>query len=363
MDKTDPIKNTINNKRGPDKMNTPREKQNCLIQDTSLEGKLSTQQYVPASNAENSEAGPSDILTNKERYGRENIIDDDINLPYNDLKTLSNLIDESTPAPSHGSIKGKSTPYTMSNAIHDRSNSMPRNNDKVKKKLPQAIQELLNDKSDNIDQANINFEATPEAAHHNWELLKKYDFNLERICNYTKKRSLASYGSEFKSPKKLEKLLDKHPRWEKLKKILMQGVNFDLEGMSEEMRKADLEAAYKRGNHKSAAKNKEFLSKALIKEIEQGWIMVLPEYCYKEIPGLVLNPMGVVTHLGVTDTGEFVPKNRVTHDLSFPGLTSQSSLNSRVPMSSLEPCMFAHVFLRIIHYIIAVHKKYPNTRI
>ena len=58
--------------------------------------------------------------------------------------------------------------------------------------------------------------------------------------------------------------------------------------------------------------------------------MVLPEHCYKEIPGLILNPMGSSTHLGVTDTGEFVPKNRLTNDLSFPGLTSQSSVNVHV---------------------------------
>ena len=29
---------------------------------------------------------------------------------------------------------------------------------------------------------------------------------------------------------------------------------------------------------------------------------VLPEYCYMEVPGLVLNPMVVATHMGVTDT-------------------------------------------------------------
>ncbi len=91
--------------------------------------------------------------------------------------------------------------------------------------------------------------------------------------------------------------------------------------------------------------------------------MVLPEHCYKEIPGLILNLMGSSTHLGVTDTGEFVPKNRLTNDLSFPGLTSQSSVNAHVHTSSLEPCMFVHVFLCITHYIVTLRKKYPNTRI
>ncbi len=171
------------------------------------------------------------------------------------------------------------------------------------------------------------------------------------------------FGSEFKDTKELEKLLKNHARWNKSKSILTEGVNFDLEDLPEELRKEDLEAVYKRGNHKSAAQNSEFLSAVMKKETSQGWVMVLPEYCYKEIPGLVLNPMGVVMHLGITDKGEFLPKSRVTHDLSFPGAVSSTSVNSRVRTSSLEPCMFAHVFCRITHYIVALCRKYPKTRI
>ena len=69
----------------------------------------------------------------------------------------------------------------------------------------------------------------------------------------------------------------------------------------------------------------------------------IPESTYIKILGLVLNPMGVATHVKVMNTGEFLPKMRVTYDLSFPGKFSNSSINSRVQTSSQEPCMFAHV--------------------
>ena len=129
------------------------------------------------------------------------------------------------------------------------------------------------------------------------------------------------------------------------------------------MRQLDLDESYTRGNHKSAHQKNEFLVKALKKEIKKGWNLLLPGDCHKEIPELVLNPMGVATHLGITEKGNFEPKDRVTHDLSFPGCISGDSVNSRVKTKNLEPCMFSFVFLRLVHYIVALRRKYPKTRI
>ena len=47
--------------------------------------------------------------------------------------------------------------------------------------------------------------------------------------------------------------------------------------------------------------------------------MISPLHRAIEAPGLVMSPMGVAEQLGVISTGEFVPKKRLTHDLSFPG--------------------------------------------
>ena len=77
----------------------------------------------------------------------------------------------------------------------------------------------------------------------------------------------------------------------------------------------------------------------------------------KNIPDLELAPMGVADQLGVSATGEFVSKLRVTHDLSFPQAVSGESINSRVKDEDLEPCMFGHTLLRIVHYIVHLRKK------
>ena len=85
------------------------------------------------------------------------------------------------------------------------------------------------------------------------------------------------------------------------------------------------------------------------KEVENGWGILLPENDAASIP-----PMGVPEHLVINAFGEYIPKKRVTHDLSFPGIKSKESLNSRVDKTKLEPIMFGHCLIRLIHQIVAL---------
>ena len=70
--------------------------------------------------------------------------------------------------------------------------------------------------------------------------------------------------------------------------------------------------------------------------------------------------MGVAEQLGVSTTGEFMPKKRLTHDLSFPGSFSGKSVNSRILKEKLEPCMFGHTLLRIIRSIFHLGQNYTD---
>ena len=223
------------------------------------------------------------------------------------------------------------------------------------------IQDLLQLQSPMID-PEFKFDTSTEAASFNWNLLSSNNFNLESILN-RRVRSATSYGSEFKSTADLEPLLQFHPRWPILKEKLENGSLFPLAQVSEVERSNDLEAAFTRGNHKSAQKNTDFLAKAIKKETKKGWLLCLPEDKYNQIPGLCLSPMGVAEQLGVTASGEFEPKLRVTHDLSFPGAYSNESINSRVLKEELEPCMFGHAFIRIIHYIVKTRSRFPDKKI
>ena len=97
----------------------------------------------------------------------------------------------------------------------------------------------------------------------------------------------------------------------------------------------------------------------MAKEVKKGWAILLPDENIEDIPGLVISPLGVADHLGISESGEYVEKLRVTHDLSWPGKISKESINSRIIKDELEPIMFGHCLLRIIHYICNLRKHFP----
>ena len=208
----------------------------------------------------------------------------------------------------------------------------------------------------------LSFDTDEETAEKNLTTLQQHNFNLEFLLQGEGKNVL-SYGSEFKSTQALESLLHAHPRWEALKHKLINGARFPIKELNEEERKGDLIERLQRGNHKSAAQHHDFLTRALKKEVEKGWMLPLPIRAAAHIPGSEMAPMGVAVHMGINAEGSYIPKERVTHDLSFPGGTTGSSVNSRLLKEELEPCMFGHMFLRLLHYIIHLRQHYPKKKI
>ena len=73
--------------------------------------------------------------------------------------------------------------------------------------------------------------------------------------------------------------------------------------MSEKERLGDLSQVISQGNHKSASNHTKFLVEAIKKEINKGWILVLPFEKAINIPDLVISPMGVVEQLGISPSG------------------------------------------------------------
>jgi hypothetical protein len=170
------------------------------------------------------------------------------------------------------------------------------------------------------------------------------------------------FGSEFKDKDDLEKLLSSHPHWEKLKQILTHGASFPLSPMNEIQRNTDLEFHKNRGNHKSALKNAEILDKIIKEDVERGFALPLPIHLTKYIPNASIAPLGCQEQETINERGERIPKYRMTHDQSFPG-PSNLSVNLRVIQEQLPPCMYSHVLLRSIHYIVDLRSRHPNKRI
>ena len=118
-----------------------------------------------------------------------------------------------------------------------------------------------------------------------------------------------------------------------------------------------------RGNHKIASTHKDYLGEAMQKEVDKCWAIIINKEEATEILGIELPPMGVIEHLGIADIGEYVPKLWLTHDLSFLGSVSKESIKSRVDKEILEPIMFRHCLLQVIHHIVDMRFRHPQVNI
>ena len=211
------------------------------------------------------------------------------------------------------------------------------------------------------NQPLFSFEPTTKAAKHNQSIIQKYGSvdNAIRAQN----KSICSYGSEFRPTVILQYLMRRHPLWKKIKLILDNGTEFPLRPIKETDRRADLKSAMEYGNHKSILRNQSSFTSQTIDEIQQGWALPLPPNFAFQLDHAEVAPHGFVLQNTISEHGEIIEKDRITHDQSFPGSSSKESVNSRVIEELLSPCMFGHMHLRCIHFIVGCRLRHPSTPI
>jgi len=65
----------------------------------------------------------------------------------------------------------------------------------------------------------------------------------------------------------------------------------------------------------------------------------------------------------MNEKGEIIPKDRPTHDLSFPGCLSGTSINSSVDEGGLLPTNYGHMHRRCLHHIVHCRRMVPTKQI
>lgn len=225
------------------------------------------------------------------------------------------------------------------------------------------VEEIVSEEPEPLRKPEFVFEWTERAAMKNYMVLGKYNFDLHAALEAQHGTPLA-YGSEFRSPEVLQKLLHLHPSWPRLQKILDRGSLWPLLDISEEDRLLDLEAALTFGNHKGAVKQPDLLKELCFKDVKHAYALPLPLKMIRRIPGLHLAPVNIAAQNTIDEHGRIIPKDRLTHDQSFTYPDgSGSSVNNRVLVEELSPCMFGGCFRRMINWIAAARWKYPGRRI
>lgn len=212
-----------------------------------------------------------------------------------------------------------------------------------------------------IESTKFKFEISSEAAKHNWSELQKHD-NLGDALK-AEGNSPLKYGSEFRPTRLLQYIFKYHPLWNRLKENLDNGVEYPLEEVPNDVRKKDLEEALEFGNHKGATEHKEFFEKLLKKDVEFGYSLVIPLLKALEIEGALMSPLNVQDQNTIDEDGNVIPSQRLTHNQSKTYKESGTSINSRVIKELLQDCLYGHMLLRLVHYIVALRLRYPKLRI
>ena len=226
-----------------------------------------------------------------------------------------------------------------------------------------SITKLMSTTYPPLKPSPFQFKHTHAAASHNSKILAAHNFDLSKTLHNTTMNTHLQYGSKFRPPEDLEQLLQDHPLWLRTKKILEQGSTMPLEAMTPEMEKEDLLLGIERGNHKGATSQRPTLDKLVSKDIEHGFAMPISLDTAKRIKDGRWAPLNIQEQWTIDEKGGKMMKKRLTHDQSFPGLSSNIAINDQLQVEKLEPLIYGFMFIRLLHMIHAMRLAFPTIAI
>lgn len=222
-----------------------------------------------------------------------------------------------------------------------------------------SIKEIINSPPLPMKKPLLSFSTDASAIKRNGFILEQFDHDIPRMMSILAPNTQLATGSEFRPTSILQPLLHRHPNWEEFSKALEKGAVFPMKPVDKEQLEADFQQGLENGNHKGAEKNPELLIQLLSKDIIHGRALPIPLYSAKKIKNGVFSPLNIHDQYSINEFGERVPKPRLTHNQSFPGLSSATSVNSRQIKEEVPPLIYGNMFRRHIHMIHALRQQFP----
>ncbi len=258
-----------------------------------------------------------------------------------------------------GSNSGKNSFDSKNN--HDKHSYI---NTEDHSKLIGIIKSIIDSQDLPPKKSVFKFDNTPEAALFNSKILAAYDFDYEKVLSKQKNTTI-DYGSEFRHPSVLNKLLKFHKNNKRIESFLSHGTDTSLSPLDEETLKADCSANIERGNHTSSSKSKEdieFVTETYKKEVEKGWMIPFTKESIAKMKNACVIPIGTVHQTTIDEKGNPKEKRRLTHDCSWEGPSSHS-INNRINEELLEPLQYGRCIFRVLHNIQHMRFNNPTKRI
>jgi hypothetical protein len=147
-----------------------------------------------------------------------------------------------------------------------------------------------------------------------------------------------------------------------MERLLIEGSKWPLMELSKRDRIEDLNKALQFGNHKGASQKPELPKKPISDDIKFGYGLVIPRGKIAWLPNACLAPMNIMNQFTLDASGKIVDKERLTHNQSFKW-QSGLSVNKRVIRENLQQCMYGRCLMRLLCWIVAARRKFPNTPI
>ena len=150
--------------------------------------------------------------------------------------------------------------------------------------------------------------------------------------------------------------MDSHPSWEKLHKMITNGIEYPLNPINEQERLDRLNFNIKRGNHPTHSPEAELkLNEFVFEELGKGFLLPIPKEKVKEIPNAEVCPMHIVRQTTIDEDGKEKIKYRPCHDLSYsPRHLPDNSINKRYIEEELHNIQYAFTLWRILHFLVAL---------
>ena len=159
----------------------------------------------------------------------------------------------------------------------------------------------------------IVYKMSTKAMNHNSRIFKYFDYDIDKLIEAFPNSDL-SYSSKFRPTSILKPLLSKYYCWDTLCDFLNNGFDASFRSLSNSQRLLDVQAAIKRGNHKSAIKHLSHLRSSIKKKVHTGFQFPFRIEDIPKIKGVAYAPYGVATQNTFDEFGQLIPKFRPTHN-------------------------------------------------
>jgi hypothetical protein len=118
-----------------------------------------------------------------------------------------------------------------------------------------------------------------------------------------------------------------------------------------------------RGKHQCALENSNKVKQLLGKNVQHGFSLPVDPAIVPKLKGAMVQPAGLAMQFALLEDGSCVPKCQLTQDSSFPLTSPKASVNKRINMEAYHKNNCGWCLSRIIHFIEALHLRYPDQKI